>query len=53
MSGYEKKRISRRDFCKAAGAAALLRGPDTPGAVSGVTEIWTAVGAGYEGFEIR
>ena len=32
---------------------ALLRGPDTPGAVSGVTEIWTAVGAGYEGFEIR
>ncbi|MFB7614420.1 acylphosphatase [Kitasatospora sp. NPDC056181] len=32
---------------------ALLRGPDTPGAVSGVTEIWTAVGTGYEGFEIR
>ena len=24
MSGYEKKRISRRDFCKAAGAAALF-----------------------------
>src|SRR5690349_7147093 len=31
----------------------LLRGPGTPGSVSGVTEIWTAVGPGYEGFEIR
>ncbi|MER5641180.1 acylphosphatase [Kitasatospora sp. NPDC002227] len=32
---------------------ALLRGPGTPGAVSGVTEIWTATGGGYEGFAIR
>ncbi|MGA5822536.1 acylphosphatase [Kitasatospora sp. NPDC094028] len=32
---------------------ALLRGPGTPGNVSGVTEIWTAVGDGYPGFEIR
>ncbi|MEV7774852.1 acylphosphatase [Kitasatospora sp. NPDC086791] len=32
---------------------ALLRGPGTPGNVSGVTEIWTAVGPGYRGFEIR
>ncbi|MFB7378969.1 acylphosphatase [Kitasatospora purpeofusca] len=31
----------------------LLRGPDTPGRVSGVTEIWTAVGPGYGTFEIR
>ncbi|WP_316526093.1 acylphosphatase [Kitasatospora brasiliensis] len=32
---------------------ARLRGPGTPGNVSGVTEIWTAVGPGYETFEIR
>ncbi|GJF33737.1 hypothetical protein KNE206_64370 [Kitasatospora sp. NE20-6] len=32
---------------------ALLRGPGTPGQVSGVTEIWTATGGGYEGFAIR
>ncbi|MEE1826667.1 acylphosphatase [Streptomyces sp. BE20] len=32
---------------------ALLRGAGTPGRVAGVTEIWTAVGTGYEGFEIR
>ncbi|WP_328955025.1 acylphosphatase [Kitasatospora purpeofusca] len=31
----------------------LLRGPGTPGRVSGVTEIWTAVGPGYGTFEIR
>ncbi|WP_457030892.1 acylphosphatase [Kitasatospora sp. P5_F3] len=32
---------------------ALLRGPDTPGAVTGVTEIWSATGDGYETFSIR
>lgn len=32
---------------------ALLRGPGTPGEVSGVTEIWTATGDGYDGFAIR
>ncbi|BAJ30951.1 putative acylphosphatase [Kitasatospora setae KM-6054] len=32
---------------------AALRGPGTPGRVSGVTEIWTAVGDGYDGFAIR
>jgi acylphosphatase len=32
---------------------ALLRGPDTPGQVTGVTEIWSATGDGYEGFAIR
>ncbi len=32
---------------------ALLRGPDTPGAVTGVTEIWSATGDGYETFAIR
>ncbi|MFE0459761.1 acylphosphatase [Kitasatospora sp. NPDC058965] len=32
---------------------ALLRGPDTPGRVTGVTEIWGAPGAGYPTFEIR
>ncbi|MFE9428424.1 acylphosphatase [Kitasatospora sp. NPDC006697] len=32
---------------------ALLRGPDTPGRVTGVTEIWSATGAGYPDFEIR
>ncbi|KQV17813.1 MULTISPECIES: acylphosphatase [unclassified Kitasatospora] len=31
----------------------LLRGPDTPGAVTGVTEIWSATGDGYETFAIR
>lgn len=31
----------------------LLRGPDTPGAVSGVTELWGAGGGVYEGFAIR
>ncbi|MCX4746579.1 acylphosphatase [Kitasatospora sp. NBC_01287] len=31
----------------------LLRGPGTPGRVSGVTEIWSATGAGYDGFAIR
>ncbi|MEV8097330.1 acylphosphatase [Kitasatospora sp. NPDC085879] len=31
----------------------LLRGPETPGQVSGVTEIWTATGDGYDGFAIR
>ncbi|WP_371499410.1 acylphosphatase [Kitasatospora sp. NBC_00374] len=32
---------------------ALLRGPGTPGQVSGVTEIWSATGDGYDGFAIR
>ncbi|MFJ9521578.1 acylphosphatase [Kitasatospora sp. NPDC101801] len=32
---------------------ALLRGPGTPGAVTGVTEIWTATGEGYDSFAIR
>ncbi|PYC79133.1 acylphosphatase [Streptomyces tateyamensis] len=31
----------------------LLRGPDTPGRVTGVTEIWGTAGAGYPTFEIR
>lgn len=30
-----------------------LRGPETPGQVSGVTEIWSATGDGYPGFVIR
>ncbi|MEU9129149.1 acylphosphatase [Kitasatospora sp. NPDC048540] len=32
---------------------AALRGPGTPGQVSGITEIWSATGDGYPGFEIR
>ncbi|MFF7638173.1 acylphosphatase [Kitasatospora sp. NPDC008050] len=32
---------------------ALLRGPGTPGRVSGVTEIWSATGDGYDSFAIR
>ncbi|GAA1175183.1 acylphosphatase [Kitasatospora gansuensis] len=32
---------------------ALLRGPGTPGAVTGVTEIWSATGDGYDSFAIR
>lgn len=31
----------------------LLRGPDTPGRVTGVTEIWGATRDGYQGFAIR
>ncbi|MER5867980.1 acylphosphatase [Kitasatospora sp. NPDC002040] len=31
----------------------LLRGPGTPGRVTGVTEIWSATGDGYETFAIR
>ncbi|MDH6578912.1 acylphosphatase [Kitasatospora sp. MAP5-34] len=31
----------------------LLRGPDTPGKVTGVTEIWSATGTGYDSFAIR
>ncbi|MCC9307040.1 acylphosphatase [Kitasatospora sp. RB6PN24] len=31
----------------------LLRGPGTPGRVTGVTEIWGAVRPGYDGFAIR
>ncbi len=32
---------------------ALLRGPGTPGRVTGVTEIWSATGEEYDGFAIR
>ncbi|GAB2743649.1 acylphosphatase [Kitasatospora kifunensis] len=32
---------------------ALLRGPGTPGRVTGVTEIWSATGEGYDSFAIR
>jgi acylphosphatase len=32
---------------------ALLRGPDTPGRVTGVTEIWGAAGTAFATFEIR
>jgi acylphosphatase len=31
----------------------LLREADTPGRVDGVTEIWAAPRAGYEGFAVR
>jgi acylphosphatase len=31
----------------------LLRGSDTPGRVDGVTELWGAPRAGYEGFAVR
>ncbi|MFI9275361.1 acylphosphatase [Kitasatospora sp. NPDC052896] len=31
----------------------LLRGPDTPGRVTGVTELWGVPGTGYDGFAIR
>ncbi|WP_257573345.1 acylphosphatase [Streptomyces sp. JJ66] len=30
-----------------------LRGEDTPGQVTGVTEIWDTARGGYPGFEIR
>ncbi|MFB7665674.1 acylphosphatase [Kitasatospora sp. NPDC056138] len=32
---------------------ALLRGPDTPGRVVGVTEIWSTTGDGYDSFALR
>lgn len=32
---------------------ALLRGEGTPGRVTGVTEIWSATGEGYDSFAIR
>ncbi|MFJ8046129.1 acylphosphatase [Kitasatospora sp. NPDC096147] len=31
----------------------LLRGPGTPGRVSGVTEIWGGAPGRYQGFELR